>query len=131
MVAQCYLERRCNLGHPRPRADKRIDSPAYPVEEVVALARGWFILVTGTASRKAARYFGDEKIPVRDLIRDVLLELSREDWSFRQHDEHGWVDVYRVEVFDDWPPAWIKVKIERINGYQGVAVISFHEYDDD
>jgi hypothetical protein len=101
------------------------------VEDVVDLARRAFIQLTKKATNEAAAYLGDETVLIREMVREILADLSRAEWQFCQSKDGGWVDVYRVEVFEDWPAAWIKVKIESLNGYQGVLIISFHEFDDD
>ena len=115
----------------RERPDRRYDCPAYPVEEVVELARRLFIQLTKKAEKEAAGYLGDDTISIRMQVREILLDLTSDEWKFCQVKNGSWVDVYRVEVFEDAPAAWIKVKIESLNGYQGVLIISFHEYDDD
>lgn len=114
--------------HPR-RQDRHDDRPAFPLEQVVALACRQFVLVTQKAAAEAARYFGDEAVSIRNEIIDVLQHLCAEEWQFRQEMNGEWVDVYRVGVFEDWPDAWIKVSIERPKGYEAVVVISFHEWD--
>jgi hypothetical protein len=40
-----------------------------------------------------------------------------------------WVDVYRVGLYESYPDAWVKLKIERPKGKRTVMVISFHEWD--
>lgn len=100
------------------------------MEDVVALAKRAFVLIEPKSAREASLFFGDEIVSIRREILDVLAELCIEEWRFRQVRHGEWADIYRVGVFDDWPDAWIKIKIERPNGYHAVAVISFHEWDD-
>jgi hypothetical protein len=112
-----------------PKPNRRTDRPSFDLEQVVALARRQFVVLTGKASNEAARYFGDDQVSIRNEIIDALVHLHQDEWQFTQEQDGQWVDVYRAGIFEDWPDAWIKVKVEFVNAYDAVVVISFHEWD--
>jgi hypothetical protein len=118
------------LGHPLSRPDRKYDHPIHPVEEVIALARQSAVALNDRSWVEAGKYFGDGVVAIKAEIIDVLLDLSIEEWQFRQLKNGEWADVYRVGLYEDFPDAWIKIKIERPKGKQTVMVISFHEWDD-
>ena len=112
-----------------PKPNRRSDRPSFDLELVVDLARRQFVHLTYKAGSEAARYFGDECVSIRNEIIDALTGLSAEEWRFTQEKDGEWVDVYRAGIFENWPDAWIKVKVELVNAYDAVVVISFHEWD--
>ena len=42
---------------------------------------------------------------------------------------NGWVDVYRIEL-EDWPPLWIKLRLEEMKKKEIVMVIILHEFEE-
>ena len=106
------------------------DHPFYPIEEVVALACQAAVELNTRSWVEAGKFFGDEVVAIKPEVIQVLMELSHEEWQFRQKKKGEWADIYRVGVFEDYPDAWVKIKIERPKGKQTVMVISFHEWDD-
>jgi hypothetical protein len=117
------------LGPKSLRPHREYDHPFYPIEEVVALARQSAVTLNNRSWVEAGKYFGDEVIAVKAEIIDLLLELRIEEWQFRQVKNGEWVDVYRVGLYESYPDAWVKLKIERPKGKRTVMVISFHEWD--
>ena len=79
---------------------------------------------------EALRFFGDDVVSIGGEIKQVLLGLTSDEWCFRQEKDGEWVDVYRIE-FEPPPAAWVKLKIETVDGYEAVVIISFHEFDDE
>jgi hypothetical protein len=109
--------------------NRKSDRPAYALERVLQLVERQFVHLEPKAAREAAALLGDELVSLRNEVLELLSGLTADEWCFRQEKNGEWVDVYRIE-FEEPPPAWVKLKIETINDYEALVVISFHEFDD-
>lgn len=103
--------------------------PEYPLQHVHALAGVHLIHFTRKSLDEASVLLPASIALPAAAMRKTLLALRDEHWKFAEQNENGWVDVYRIRMFERL--IWAKLKVEMRNTKDHVILISFHDYDDD
>ena len=110
------------------RGQRRTDGgPEFPLQYVHTLAGIYQIHITVKARDEAAALLPASIANPVSAMRQTLLALREEHWSFAEENEKGWVDVYRILKFNRL--IWVKLKVEARNAKDHVILISFHEYE--